>query len=152
MRGFFGIGIEAGKTPDNIGGLFRSAHAFGAAFIFTIGHRYPDRYQATDTTKADRHIPLLTFADFADFYAHAPRDVEVIGVEQTMGSVDLGGFTHPDRAVYVLGAEDHGLSDAAIAGCDRLVEIPTAYCLNVATAGSIVLYDRVAKAGVLAHA
>lgn len=144
-RGYFGIGIEAGKTPDNVGGLWRSAHAFGAASIFTVGHRYPDRCQPTDTTKAWRTVPLLAFADFADLLAHRPRGAEVVGIEQTPDAKPLGTFRHPERAIYVLGAEDRGLSEAALAGCDWIVEIPTAYCLNVATAGSIVLYDRRAK-------
>lgn len=36
-QGFFGIGIQNGKTPENL----------GASFIFTIGNRYAK--QACDT-------------------------------------------------------------------------------------------------------
>lgn len=48
--GYFGIGIESAKTPANVGGLWRSAHAFGAAFIFTIGARYPRNHQSRRAT------------------------------------------------------------------------------------------------------
>ena len=34
---FFGIGIQNGKTPENLGVLWRSAQNLGASFIFTIG-------------------------------------------------------------------------------------------------------------------
>lgn len=34
----------------------------------------------------------------------------------------------------------------ALTRCHRLIEIPSTYCLNVAVTGSIVLYDRAAKA------
>jgi tRNA G18 (ribose-2'-O)-methylase SpoU len=145
-RGYFGVGIEAAKTPENVGGLWRSAHAFGAAFMFTIGARYPRR-QSPDTTNAWRHIPLHEFDDVAGFAASVPRDCTVIGVEtdERLAPRELVPFTHPERAVYLLGAEDRGLSAAVVELCRDLVEIPTAYCLNVATAGSIVLYDRLAK-------
>ena len=60
----------------------------------------------------------------------------------------LPAFAHPRRCVYVLGAEDHGLSPAQRAACHRLIVVPgAAHCLNVATAGSIVLYDRIQRRG-----
>ena len=37
-QGFFGIGIQNGKTPENLGVLWRSAQNMGASFIFTIGN------------------------------------------------------------------------------------------------------------------
>ena len=37
MRGYFGIGIEGSSKPMNAGNLFRSANAFGASFVFTVG-------------------------------------------------------------------------------------------------------------------
>jgi hypothetical protein len=39
-RSYFAIGIEGGSNAVNLGNLLRSAHAFGASFMFTIG---PDR-------------------------------------------------------------------------------------------------------------
>ena len=44
---FFGIGIQNGKTPENLGVLWRTAQNLGASFIFTIGNRYAS--QACDT-------------------------------------------------------------------------------------------------------
>jgi tRNA (guanosine-2'-O-)-methyltransferase len=147
MRGYFAIGIEHGKTADNLGGLWRCAHAFGAAFMFTVGARYPR--QATDTTKAWKHIPLMEYDDMDAFNASIPRECEVIGVDCDNGNPrPLPAFRHPERAIYVLGAEDRGLSAAMLDRVDRLVEIPTDYCLNVATAGGILMYDRTAKAAV----
>ena len=49
---------------------------------------------------------------------------------------------HPERAAYLLGAEDHGLSPAVLAMCHRIVVLPGRHCLNVAVAGSLILYDR----------
>lgn len=141
MRGYFGIGIENPKSKENVGGLWRSAHAFGAAFIFTIGFRY--RRQYTDTTKAWTQIPFYAYADFADFQRYLPLDCPILGVETDGNSI--ANLVHLDRAIYLLGAEDYGLSEAARRACSYLIRIPSAYCLNVATAGSIVMYDRIIK-------
>ena len=35
-RGYFGIGVEGISKPMNFGNLARSAHGFGASFIFTV--------------------------------------------------------------------------------------------------------------------
>lgn len=146
MRGgFFAVGIAAGKTPANAGSLMRSAHAFGASYVFTAGARYPvDR---TDTTRAWRHLPAYEWANEADVIAHMPKGAKLIGVEcgEPYATRPLASFVHPEAAVYVLGSEDRGLSPELAAACDHLVEIPSALCLNVAVAGSILMYDRTAK-------
>lgn len=145
MRGYFGIGIENSKTPANIGTLWRSANIFGAAFIFTVKQRYPK--QCSDTLQTPRHVPLLHYVDIEDLRGHLPHNCQVVGVELVEDSVTLPKFRHPERAIYLLGAEDHGLSKAAMACCHTIVQVPTArdYCLNVSSVGSIVLYDRFVK-------
>lgn len=145
MRGYFGIGIENGKTVSNIGTLWRSAGVFGASFIFTVGKRY--KKQCSDTLKTPRHIPLYPYKDFNDMYAHLPTDCQLVGVELVDTSIALPKFKHPQRAVYLLGAEDHGLSRSALERCHSIIQIPThlAYSLNVSVAGSLVMYDRVLK-------
>jgi tRNA G18 (ribose-2'-O)-methylase SpoU len=143
-RGYCGIGIVHGKTEVNIGTLLRSAHGFGADFVFTVGRRYEK--QSSDTTQAWRHVPLLHFTDLDDLRAHLPYSCPLIGVEQAPGAFPLERFVHPERAIYLLGAEDHGLIGKDLAACHQLVEISGAkWCLNVAVAGSIVLHDRVMK-------
>lgn len=145
-RGFCAIGIEGAKTPENVGTLWRSAHALGAAYIFTIGARYPKHAQRCDTSKAWRHIPFMEFETFEDFQLAKPRDCELVVIECGKGEPEsLVRFSHPERAMYVLGAEDRGVSPWVLDKARRLVSIPSAMCLNVATTGSIVLYDRVAK-------
>ena len=46
---------------------------------------------------------------------------------------------------YLLGAEDSGISKNILAKCQYVLKIPGDYCLNVATAGSIIMYDRIVK-------
>jgi tRNA G18 (ribose-2'-O)-methylase SpoU len=143
-RGYYGIGIQNVKTAENIGTLWRSAFIFGASFIFTIGNRY--KRQASDTVQAWRQIPLYNYQSFDEFYKSLPYDCQLIGIELADKSIPIAEFKHPNRCIYLLGAEDSGLSNEAMDRCHELIILPGAYCLNVSVAGSIVLYDRVQKA------
>ena len=109
---FFGIGIQNGKTPENLGVLWRTAQNMGANFIFTIGNRYEK--QSCDTHHAVKAIPYFDYDTFEDFYKHLPKGARLVGVELTDESEALETFHHPKRCVYLLGAEDHGLSKMAI--------------------------------------
>lgn len=142
-RGFCAIGIERSKTEMNVGTLMRSAVCLGADFIFTIGHRYEP--QASDTVASWRQVPLFHYATVEDFRHHRPYDVPLIGVELSEDAVPLETFKHPERAMYLLGPEDGSLSKAAVEQCQTVVRFQSAYCLNVASAGTVVLYDRQAK-------
>ena len=143
-RGYFGIGIYHPKTTESMGTLWRSAHNFGADYIFTIGARY--QKQPSDTTKAWKHVPLFNYSDIEDLKAHLPKDCELVFIEQTEGSRNLKDTSHPEAACYVLGAEDEGVPEELMRGFQKIA-IDTPLCLNVAVAGSIVLYDRQAKGG-----
>lgn len=147
-RGWFAIGIEHTKTETNVGTLWRTALSFGAAYVFTIGRRY--KRQASDTTEAWRHIPLIHYADLDAFLAALPYDAPVVGVELLPTATPIGAYQHPQRAIYLLGAEDHGLSARAIDRCHHHVVLPGAFCHNVAVAGAMVMYDRINKAKVAA--
>ena len=145
-RGFWGIGIYEPKTETNIGTLWRSAHNFGADFIFVIGKRY--KREKSDTTDAQKHIPLYNYKNWEDFIKHIPEKCEVVCVEQADGARELGTFIHPERAIYLLGAEDYGIPEDKMKG-NQKVFINTPMCLNVAVAGSIVMYDRTIKVNTL---
>jgi len=77
---------------------------------------------------------------------HLPHDAQLVGLELDPRAEPVESFCHQERAVYLLGAEDHGLSKAAMQRCQHLVQLPGRASLNVAVAGSVVLYDRHAKA------
>ena len=142
-RGFFAVGIVNGKSPQNIGTLWRSAVLYRAALLFTVGRRY-ERRQSSDTGHASQHVPLLHFASIDDLIEHLPHSCPLVGVEMDPRATPLDRFEHPQRAAYLLGAEDHGLSHTAIDRCHQLVQIEAGRpaSMNVATAGSIVMYHR----------
>jgi tRNA G18 (ribose-2'-O)-methylase SpoU len=69
----------------------------------------------------------------------------LVGVELNEKAVQLETFEHPKRCVYLLGAEDHGLSKIAVDKSHHLVKFKSELSLNVSVAGSIIMYDRQAK-------
>jgi len=141
MRGYFAIGIYHIKNSVNIGTLWRSAYLFGAAYIFTIGKRY--KQQVSDTPKTWRHIPLFNFSSLETFLNYIPYDSKIVIIEMDDRAVKLNEYSHPQRAIYVLGAEDEGIDPNEFKNKD-IVIIPSIEnkSMNVSTAGAIVMYDR----------
>lgn len=143
MRGYFEIGIYNGKTSANLGTLWRSAYQLGAAGIFTIGQKYTG--QASDCLRTYKHIPFREYDDFDHFLSNRPKECQLIGVE--MGGKKLSTYRHPERAIYLLGAEDYGLPANILRQCNGIVSLEhiRVASFNVAVTGSIVMYDRAFK-------
>lgn len=145
MRGFFAIGAEGISKPMNLGNLIRSAHAFGASFVFTIDAHKKLEAPGSDTSNAPTHIPYYHWQTISDLTL--PQGCSLVGVELLDDAVDLPSFRHPLQAAYVLGPERGSLSPELIEKCDHIIKIPTSFCINVATAGAIIMYDRVKTLG-----
>jgi tRNA G18 (ribose-2'-O)-methylase SpoU len=145
LRGFFGIGVERLSKPVNAGNLFRSAHAFGASFVYTIDAKKTRKPLYSDTSNTIQSLPFYEWAKVED--AAFPEGCQVVGIELIDGAVDLPSFKHPLNCAYLLGPEDGSLSDAAVKRCDQIVRIPAKFCVNVAIAGAVVMYDRIRVLG-----
>jgi len=146
MRGFFGIGIESVSKSMNVGSLFRSAHAFGASFIFTVNAQYDvQKGNKADTSDSPDHVPYYSFPNSQSLIL--PAGCELIGIELLDDAIDLPSFRHPHQAAYILGPERGNLSQTVLERCNYTVKIPTKFCLNVGLAGAIAMYDRMITLG-----
>ena len=72
-----------------------------------------------------------------------PKGCTLIGVEFNNDSIELPVFRHPPNAAYIFGPELGNLSQEILDSCIQVVKIPSNFRLNVATAGAIILYDRI---------
>ncbi len=144
-RGYFAIGAERISKSLNLGNLMRSAHGFGAAFTFTLGATYQALEAQADTSKGSKHLPHYNWAKLEDMVL--PEGCRLVGIELLPDAIDLPSFHHPLRAAYVLGPEQGSLSKPLIDRCDYIIKIPTSFCVNVAMAGAIVMYDRIRSLG-----
>jgi tRNA G18 (ribose-2'-O)-methylase SpoU len=145
-RGYFGIGVEGISKSANVGALLRTAHAFGAAFCFTVGAGWDAREgRLADTADTPGHVPLWRFPAIEQL--GLPQGCVLVGVELLDSATDLPSFRHPLNAAYVLGPERSGLSPAMLARCRHIVRVPTRFSLNLSVAGALVLYDRLLQHG-----
>ena len=142
-HGYFGIGIVNNSDEKNIGMLWRSAFIMGASFIFTVGKKYTPH--GSDTTKTWTKIPLYHYKEMEDLKQNIPYSTKIIAVELSDNAEMIYSFQHPDQAIYLLGNEQIGLSKTIMDSCHATIKIPGERSLNVAVAGSIVMYDRLLK-------
>lgn len=140
MRGYSCIGLWQPKDSNNIGSVLRAAGCFGSAFVAVAGGRYSGA--STDTQKTYRHIPLIETTDLRQVL---PKDCVPIAVDLILEAQPLMNFWHPERAFYIFGGEDRTLDNDILAWCKERIFIPSNYCLNLAAAINVVLYDRHAK-------
>lgn len=145
MRGFFGVALYQPKTEHNIGGVLRSAFLSKAKLIWIIGPRGYKR-QSSDTYNTTKHVPLIQYQDFDTFYAFVPHSCRLIAVEMGEEVPMLSEYKHPERAIYLFGSEDNGLPEKVISRCHGQVRLPGG-SWNLASAASIVMYDRISKRG-----
>lgn len=146
MRGYFGLGVEGVSKGANIGAVFRTAHAFGAGFVFTVDPRTDvSEYRRADTSNTAETLPFYVFDTAEDLVL--PQGCKLVGIELLEDSVDLPSFRHPRNAAYILGSERGGLSKGIVDRCDHVVKIPMRFSLNLSVAGALVMYDRMLTLG-----
>ncbi|MCW9033777.1 MAG: RNA methyltransferase [Rhodospirillales bacterium] len=146
VRGYFGVGVEGINKTMNVGSIFRSAHAFGAGFVFTVAATYKQQLgKRADTSNAAEQLPFYSFPNRESMVL--PQGCQLVGVELTDDAVDLPSFRHPTSAAYILGPERGSLSPEMVERCNMVVKIPTKFCVNVGIAAAVVMYDRVQSLG-----
>ncbi|NBC20542.1 MAG: TrmH family RNA methyltransferase [Alphaproteobacteria bacterium] len=146
MRGYFGIGAEGISKPMNLGALMRTAHAFGASFVFSVDAESKIRQAyKSDTSKSAEHVPYYAWDSVEEMAL--PQGCRLVGIELTEDAVELPRFRHPQAAAYVLGREKGDLTARMLDRCHHVVKIPTKFCINVSLAGALVMYDRVISLG-----
>jgi TrmH family RNA methyltransferase len=130
-----GLALWHLADPGNVGGLIRTADAFGAAVGFSEGCADPTGPKALRSSAgAIFRVPLGRFDQ-----VEGRRVALVARGGEPLGDVELGEGT-----VFVVGAERAGLPDEVVASCDAVASIriaESAESLNAAVAGAIALYE-----------
>jgi len=138
--------------PDNIGGLFRNAFAFGVRGVLLSARCASPFYRKAARTSlgASLRVPFVHARDSLDFRAALERlrgiDFELIAL--TPGATAIGveqlrvEGRLPGRLALCVGNEGAGLSDDVLARARVKLRIPMvsiADSVNVATAAAIAL-------------
>ena len=140
----YAVAIDNPDKELNIGNLIRTAHSFLCGEIVLIGSA---RFEGTGSHGVERferirHIPTRQgFLEWILGSGYAPVAVEIHSEAER-----LDRFEFPERPLFLLGSELHGLSEDLLSACPRKVMIPQyglVPCLNVNISCSIVLYTYV---------
>ena len=137
-------------SPGNLGSIIRSADAFGAAGVVTVGHA-ADPYDPAcvrASTGSVFSVPVAEVGGMEEVVAwcvptqEGRARVRLVGGDESGPALAPGDLAPP--VAILLGTEGRGLSRAAAEACERLVSIPMvgrASSLNVASAATVLLYE-----------
>jgi 23S rRNA (guanosine2251-2'-O)-methyltransferase len=131
--------------PHNVGAIFRSAAAFGAAAIVTTQRHSPDATGALAkaASGALEFVPLVNVQNLArGLAALKQKSFLVVGLDSS-GDSDLSSLTLRRPLALVLGAEGKGLRQLTKETCDHVarIELPgDIKSLNVSNAAALSFY------------
>lgn len=136
---------EGVNNPDNVGGLFRNAAAFGAAAV-VLGPGCGDplyRKAIRTSMGATLALPYAVAAAWPEALdGLRASGFTVVACTPAPAAPSLYDTPLPARTAVLVGAEGDGLTRAALDRADLVVRIPMAGAmdsLNVATAAAVVL-------------
>lgn len=134
------------SNPDNVGGVFRNAAAFGAgAVLLAPGCCDPLYRKAVRVSMGGAlRTPFATVPAWpADLARVRAAGFTVVALAPDRGAADIATLGCPPRVALLVGPEAEGLSVAARALADVTVRIPMVAgvdSLNAATACGIALH------------
>lgn len=139
--------LEGVNNPDNVGGLFRSAEAFGVDLV-VLGPACGDPLYRKAIRTSMASTLSVPFADAGDWPAAIDllraAEFQVVALTPDTQATPLNAVPAVTPKVAVLvGAEGTGLSANALTAADVLARIPMRGgidSLNVTTAASIALH------------
>lgn len=137
--------LEGVNNPDNVGGIFRSAAAFGVDLV-VLGPACGDplyRKAIRTSMAATLDVPYVSAGTWPAALTLI-RDAGMRLLAMTPeGAVPLTSVPADDRLALLFGTESSGLSDEALARCDAAVRIEMTDrvdSLNVTVAASIAMH------------
>jgi tRNA G18 (ribose-2'-O)-methylase SpoU len=142
------LAIEGVGDPDNVGGLFRTALAFGVESVVIDDATADPLYRKAVRTSmaATLRVPYVRASPWSGALDDLRRQgYELVALTPRAGGVALADVAAraAQRLAIVVGAEGPGLSDETLAKADMQVRIPVdprADSLNVVNAAAIALY------------
>lgn len=130
----------------NVGSLVRTAHAVAAEEVLLIGER---DWNVEAARTAELFTTVTQVPDANAFRRHLEdREYTLVAVELDDRAVNLFDAEYPERPCFLLGAELGGVPPDLLDDAELVVQIPQwglVPSLNLAVAGSVVLYDFLAK-------
>lgn len=144
--------LENIRSAHNVGAIFRTADGAGVSKIYIVGYTPAptDRFgrEQPEILKtslgASDTIPWEQHDSAVEIIEELKKDrVEIIAVEQHTKSIEYHSHKPTGARAFIMGNEIEGVSAAALAVADTIVDIPMSgqkESLNVATTAGIILF------------
>jgi len=130
----------------NVGSLVRTAHAVAVDEVILVGER---EWNVEAAKTSELYTTVTQLANIEAFREHLEsRRWNLVAVELDRRAVNLFEAEYPERPCFLLGAELGGVPGELLDEAELVVQIPQwglVPSLNLAIAGSIVIYDYLAK-------
>lgn len=144
------------RDPGNLGTLLRACDAAGAGALILVDECADPTSPETVRASMGAFFTVPTFqVSSNELLAFRDRSgVPLIGSAFQPDAVDYREADYSGPVLLLLGNETEGLPEDLIQACDQLVAIPMlgkASSLNVAMAGTILLYEALRKQASLAQ-
>jgi tRNA C32,U32 (ribose-2'-O)-methylase TrmJ len=135
------------KYPHNVGSVLRACACWGIPQLWWTGDRVSLELDAGERLPREERLKGYQMVDYHndDKPLKYFTDIVPVAIEVRENAESLTDFVHPENAVYLFGPEDGGITKPWLTLCHRFIMIPTHFCLNLAAAVNIVLYDRRVK-------
>lgn len=137
----FEVAIENLGHDFNIGSIVRSANALGARRVHIVGRRRWNRRGAMVT---ERYMDVVHHGSVEDFIEDVrSRDLAVIGIDNTPGSLPIEKDPLGGSSVLVFGEESQGLSEEMRGLVDRVLHITqrgSTRSMNVGHAAAVAMW------------
>jgi tRNA G18 (ribose-2'-O)-methylase SpoU len=144
------LALEGVNNPDNVGGLFRTAAAFGLDGVLLDPRAGDPLYRKAIRTSmgASLRVPYARADEWREtLEAFRGRGYRIVALTPHADAPPLesiaGDVRTADRVLMLVGAEGPGLQDTTLSGADLQARIPidsTVDSLNVVVAAGIALY------------
>lgn len=139
--------VEGIASAENLGSIVRNCAAFGTQFLI-VGETCCSPYQRRAVSGSMGTLfeqPVVQVASLVDtLNALRAEGVRCLAAHPRSDALNLGEVNLLGDCCMVFGAEGPGLTDAALAACDAMVEIPMPShmnSLNVASASAVFLFE-----------
>ena len=141
------LALEGVGNPDNVGGLFRTAAAFGVDGIVLDPRSGDPLYRKAIRTSmgASLSLPWLRLPSWpSDLDWFRSKGFRVLALTPRSDATPIHEFSAPAdaRLLVLVGSEGDGLSAAALSAADECIRVPIASSmdsLNVIVAAGIML-------------
>ncbi len=141
------------RSMNNVGSVFRTADSMGVAGVYLCGYtpRPPHRDIHKTALGATETVTWFFEEDITQAITNLKaQGYAIYAVEQTHHSTWLQDFavTKDVKIALIFGNEVTGVSDAALAMCDGVIEIPqfgAKHSLNISVTTGIVVWEVIRK-------